>query len=355
MGIVRFLLAGAFASGFLACSAGGSGVTTSDGGGGNGADAGLADVDAGNASDAALDASAITQDETWDDGKRLNDSVRIALGVTVTIAPGAKIAVGPGVAIVVEGTLRAKSAAAHARLSGSAWVGIVVAAGGTLALQGVDIAGPDAAVHALGGNASATYDDATISGATNPFIVEAGGRVSTSHASVTNPGGRTTVNGSFTASYLSYDPNDNYGIYAMHPAATVTIDDSTFQNTGPRGAAGGHDLINAYGAASIHVAYTILAASHCGLHFEAVDSVDIDHVTIQNVSNGADLWGSSSVGTRRITSSNFESARVGLDESGANGVIDVVGCYCQPANNLAGGQVKVTGSVAQPVAGAGPR
>jgi hypothetical protein len=299
--------------------------------------------------------AATTGTETWRDGKTLDTNVVIPPGATVTIAPGATITASSGVSIIVEGTLTASASAMHATITGAPWAGILVAGSGTLALDGVDLTGAVEAVHVQGGNAGATYDHGTITGATNPFDVDESGKLSTSHATVIKPHGKTRVAGAFTASYLAYDTNDQFGLYAQSPTAAITVDDSTFTNSGPNGSTGGHDVINAFGAASIHVAYTEIGGTHCGFHFEKVDAFQIDHVTVHDTTNAADLWGSSSVGTRTITNSNFEKATADFVEDGVNGPINVTGCYFANPNNLVDAKVQITGTVTARIADARPR
>lgn len=163
------------------------------------------------------------------------------------------------------------------------------------------------------------------------------------------------MSGALTASYLDYDANDHGALFVDGATANVSVEDSTIHDSGPMGSTSAPDLVTVNAAAKLHVAYSDLSGAHCGLHFEGVDAVDIDHVTIHGVTNGADLWGSSQSGTRTITSSNFESLVENFDESGTNGTIAVSGCYLTGANKLVDGNVQISGSASQPVAGAGPR
>src|SRR5215472_1672558 len=146
------------------------------------------------------DAMMTTQNATWADGHQISSSVAIAAGVTITIAPGAKVTVANGATIVVNGTLTASSATpTHASLSGSSWGGIVVASGGTLSLDGVDITGASTALHTQGGNGTSTYNDSTITGAATPFQVDVGSQLSTTHGTVAGTLGSSTIDGTLTA------------------------------------------------------------------------------------------------------------------------------------------------------------
>jgi hypothetical protein len=285
----------------------------------------------------AVDATPLTQDDTWSDGKTIDGSIIIASGTTITIAPGAKIAIGAGATIIVQGTLIGGGGAngSHAALGDGAhtWGGIVVAGDGAAVLDGVDLLGAGMIVQAA--NAAARIDHATIDGldpsaGISPFTVDRGGQLSTAHAVVRNAGDRSTINGTFTASYLDYDRKDSRAIYAGDPSAIVSIEDSTFHSSGTRPVGTAADVLNAYGAKSFHVAYTDITEAHCGFHFESPANtfIDIDHVTVHGVTNGADLWGSGQGGKKSIASSNFIDAVEGLDvQGGYNGAITVSGCY----------------------------
>jgi hypothetical protein len=295
------------------------------------------------------------QDDTWADGKSLSGAVVIPAGSTITIAPGASISAGSGATITVQGKLVAKSAAgAHAKITGSSWKGIVVASGGDASLDGVDIAGADVAIDVQNGG-SASYDDGSVTG--TPFKVEKGGKLTTAHADVKGPDSSTDVSGSFTASYLHYDENDQHAIIADDPSAVVFIEDSTFLNTGHRGPTAAPDLLTVNAAASFHIAYSDVSGAHCGFHFVGGDTIEIDHVTVHGVSNGADVWGSSKTGKHTVTASNFESLlSVAFDESGSNGAFSVSGCYVSGTSNLASpSQISISNAATGQVADAHPR
>jgi hypothetical protein len=309
--------------------------------------------------DAGSDASdlpdVVTQgDETWNDGKQLTASVLIPQGVTVTIAPAANVTASSGVLVWVKGTLKVASASGqHAKISGSGWTGIKVTDTGTLALDGLDVQGADTALD-VEKQTSASYTNGTIDGASTPFLVGVTGALSVGHATVTKPGGITRIDGSFTASYLDYDSNDHGAIIVENPAALVAIDDSTIHNSGPMGSTSAPDQITSNGATKVHVAYTDISGAHCGFHFQGVDSVEVDHVTVQSVTNGADVWGSSSTGTRTVTASNFQSLTKNFDENGSNGVFSVTGCYLAGTNHLIDGQIQISGSATSPIVDAHP-
>jgi len=167
-------------------------------------------VSAAGASSGPGDSSGATG--TWTDGTKLSGSVTIAAGSTMTVAPGATIAIATGTTITVVGTLAARSASpTHAKLTGGGWNGIVVAGGGTLLFDGVDLVGASTALDIQKG-AKAEYDDGNIDASAMPFNVEAGGILTTQRSTVTRTQGGSQVAGTFTAAHLDYNSGDNSGI-----------------------------------------------------------------------------------------------------------------------------------------------
>src|SRR5205823_2196130 len=127
----------------------------------------------------------ITSDATWADGKTLSTPVVIEAGSTVTITPGATIHATAGIQITIRGTLKVAAASTHAKITSTdRWAGLIVASGGTLDADGLDLESSTAGVDVQGGAKSARYDDGTITAAKNPFAIEAGGKLTTSHAKV---------------------------------------------------------------------------------------------------------------------------------------------------------------------------
>ncbi|HEY8074342.1 MAG TPA: hypothetical protein VIF62_09535 [Labilithrix sp.] len=287
-------------------------------------------------------------DDTWADGKTVSGKVTIPAGSTVTIAQGASIAVASGASITVQGKL----VASGGKIGGATWKGIVVAAGGDAELDALDVSGADVALDVSG---TATFSNAAIAG--TPFRVEKGGKLTASHVKVTAPDASTDVYGAFTASYLTYDENDQHAIMAKDPSATVSIEDSTFSNSGRLGASAGPDVLTVEQAASFHIAYSDVSGAHCGFHFTGGDAISIDHVTVHDITNAADVWGSAPSGKHTITASNFEKALgVAFDESGTNGAFAVTGCYVQGTNNLASpSQITIASPASAAIADAHPR
>ena len=300
----------------------------------------------------------VSADETWASGKQITGALVIAPGVTVTIDPGAAITVADGATITVGGALKGKStAAAHAKLSGAAWTGIVVEQGGTLGLDGVDLVNAVTALDVKGGNTAATFSNGVITAPTAPFSIAIGGKLAIDHSSVTGTKGMSSVGGAFTASYLDYDSNGNEGIAAIDASAVLTIDDSKFHGTSNNGG----DMIVANNAASVHISHSEISKCHCAFHFNAITSFDVSFMNVHDDSYGFMMYGSSTAGKRTVADSNFTTlAGAGIDEAGTNGAIAVTNCYF---NAVAGGnnvklvdaQITVTSPAKAAVPGAGPR
>lgn len=307
-----------------------------------------------NVPDAAPDVVVATT-ETWSDGKQLTESVLIPSGVTVTIAPGAHVTASSGVLVWIQGTLSvASSAGAHALITGSGWTGLRVTDAGTLAADGLDLDGADTALD-IEQQTSASYANGTITGSSTPMLVGDAGNLSIAHAIVTAPQGISQVTGALTASYLDYDAADHGVLFVDGATANVAIDDSTLHNSGIMGSKSAPDMITVNKATKLHVAYSDISGAHCGFHFEGITSLEIDHVTVHAVTNGADVWGTTQTGTRSVTSSNFESLSENFDETGSNGAVAVTGCYLTGTNKLTDAQIQITGSVSQPITDAKPR
>jgi hypothetical protein len=300
----------------------------------------------------------ISADTTWNDGQVISQPTVIDEKSTVTIAAGATIKVVDGVTLTVKGKLKSP-VGAKAKITGASWIGIVVATGGTLALDGVDIENATAAIDVAAKPASAKYDHGTITGSTAPFVVEPLGVLSTSHATVIGSKGTSHILGAFTASYLDYDANGFDGITAAHDDATVSVEDSKLHGGG-----GVSDMIVSYtGAANIHVAYTEITKVHCAFHLERVTALDVSYVTAEGDSYGFMMYGSLKDGTKTIANSNFVSNYEWgiheLDDS-INGPINVTNCYFN-GNGLGdvhvhtSSSIQVTNDATARIANAKPR
>jgi hypothetical protein len=320
----------------------GSGLHPAGGGGGG------AGGDDGGAGDSG---SVATSDTSWSDGKQITADVTIPVGKTLTIDPSATITMAAGVTITVEGTLTASSStAAHAKIIGNGWTGIVVATGGNLALDGVDITGPTTAIDVASGGI-AKYDNATMTSAATPFNVQKGGKLQTTKAVVAGTRGITHIAGNFTASYLDYDSNGHEGITTTDAAATISIEDSSLHGLNM-----GDMIVAGPGAASVHVAYTEIKAVHCGFHFNDISAFDLSYLEVHQNADGAMLYGSSGAGPFRITHSNFETnTDFPYDTLGTNSPITIDDSYVTGTASDPGSVVSVTNPATQAWTDVGPR
>jgi len=287
---------------------------------------------------------------TWTDGQTLSESVIIGAGATITIDPAATINVGAGVTITVQGTLTASSATTHAKITGASWTGIVVASGGTLNVDGVDLVNPGTAIDLQKGG-TGEYDDGTITAATTPFDVEAGGTLTTKHSTVAGTLGSTTISGSFTASYLDYDSNGHAGITTMDPTAQLSIEDSTLHGSGPVA----DFLVSGAGAAKFHIAYTNITNVHCAFHFDTVSEFDVSYSNMDGNAYGFMLYGSGGAGPFTVTYSNlYTNTSYDYDTEGTNSPITFDHDYTADATNP-GDAVTTTNAQTAMVTGTGPR
>ena len=298
----------------------------------------------------------------------LTAPVDVAAGLTMTIEPHAVLAGDPGVTITIHGTLKVASATgAHARIeeasAGAGWGGLVIAEGGTLDADGLDLTGAPEALHLLTGSLPSHYDHGTISGADTPFDVEKGARLDTAHATVVAATSSSGINGEFHASYLDYEKTGLAGGIIMGDATAIfDMADSTLHATpGPVGG----DYVISYASKLVRASYSTIVGSHCAFHFDDVEQFEIDHVTAGAATPtgpdklnayGGMLYGSGA-GPNVISNSNFANAEVNLDVQGTNGPITITNTYSTGLNAAPDGTVTWAPAdrAAAPIADAKPR
>jgi hypothetical protein len=282
--------------------------------------------------------------EQWADGKKIESNVTISAGATVEIAPGATITVSPDVAITVKGTLKVSSTAKHAKLTGTKWAGVVIAKGGTLAANGLDIENASAALWTQAGNADAKVTNGVIV-AESPFKMEPGSKLSILKSNVKASGG-SAIAGTFTASYMVYDKGTSGGLTLNDPAGSMSISDSELKGNG-----GGDYVISSAGK-ELKLEYTTISGSHCALHFSGIDQYTLDHVSADQNDWGAMLYGSGA-GPHTITSSNIRNNMQDLDMQGQNGPLTVSKSLSTKNKGLPSGTIAEP--VTNPVPDAKPR
>jgi len=252
-----------------------------------------------------------------------------------------------GVSITVKGTLSVKASASHAKLSGANWKGIVVASGGTLEVDGLDITDAEIGMYTQTGNLAATMLNSSITNAATPFKMEPGSKLTFTKSSVVKATGASNIAGTFVASHMEYDKGSAEGLDLNDAAGSMTISDSVLKGLG------GGDYVVSRAGALVKVEYTTITGSHCGLHFNGVEKFIIDHVSDDQNSYGAMLYGSGA-GPHSVISSNVRSTDKDLDMSGTNGALTIDKSFTGGKNTL---QVnaKITNPATAPVADAKPR
>lgn len=293
--------------------------------------------------------------DVWTDGLQLTGIVTIAEGAVVDIQPGAKITCAEGAALYVSGTLRARAAANHARISCPTWMGIVVNPKGALDLEGLEVENGSAGLTLLEQSAPSRFTEGSILNALHPIQTAKGTKLDVANIKVTTPKtvaaaevSISEIFGTMTASRVDYDAASNEGI-SVKETGDLTIADSTLHGTNA------FDLISAYKAARLKVSYTTLTGAHCGLHIEPAESFEIDHVTSENNIFGITIYGSGN-GPNTVTDSNFTGTSAWLDFQGDNGPITFDGNYTNGNEVMLGGPVPtIKNEATAPYADAKPR
>ena len=255
---------------------------------------------------------------TWTDGQTISGNITIPAGQTVTIAAGASITIAADASITVAGVLKGTTSTTHAKLAAAAatspWGGIVVASGGSLALDSVDLTSTKIALWTQKGNTDATYANGTITSA-QPFNMEAGSKLSISKSNVTATAA-SALAGAFDASYLTYDKGTAEGLYSSDAAATIHFADSVLKGNG------GGDYIVVNSAQSLKVEYSTITGSHCPFHFNSPGPAvyTVDHVSDDTNGYGWMLYGSGA-GPHTISNSNFTDTTINIEMTGTNGKV----------------------------------
>jgi hypothetical protein len=285
--------------------------------------------------------------EIWKNGKQIPANITIQAGATVEIDPGATVTASTGVAITVKGTLSVTASANHAKLVGQNWKGIVIASGGTLNVDGLDISDAEVGAWTQTGNAGAILLNSSITNAATPFKMEPGSKLTFTKSKVVKATGQSQIAGTFVASYMDYDKGSAEGLELNDAAGSMSISDSTLHGIG------GGDYVVSRTGALVKVEYTTITGSHCGLHFNAVDKFIIDHVSDDQNSYGAMLYGSGA-GPHQVISSNVRSTDKDLDMSGTNGALTIDKSFTGGKNTLQA-NARITNAVTAPVPNAKPR
>jgi hypothetical protein len=293
--------------------------------------------------------------DVWKDGLVLTGSVTIGADANVEIAPGATIACAPGATLFVSGVLRAKASASHAKITCARWAGLVVNKGGRIEVEGLELENGTFGVGLATGALESSFRDGAIRNSLKPIGIASGTKLTLANSSLSTPVTVSTneisiseVQGTLVASRIDYDANANEGI-SVKQGGELDLQDSTMHGKNAL------DLVSAYGAKHIKVAYSTFKGAHCGLHVEPSESFEIDHVTSESNVYGITIY-RSGTGPNTIKASNFTGVVAWLDFQGDNGPITFDGVYTSGASVMTGGPPPtVLNAATAPIADAKPR
>ena len=293
--------------------------------------------------------------DLWKDGLVLTGTVTIAGDANVEIAAGATITCAEGGSLFVAGTLRARAAAKHAKITCPRWAGLFVSVGGHLDLEGVELENGIVGVSTATGAGDSTFTDGALLNTLKPLVIAMGSKLTISKSKLTTPAktgpqeiSTSEIDGTLIASRIDYDANGHEGI-TVKKGGELDLQDSTMHG---KNAA---DLVSAYGAKHVKVAYSTFTGAHCGLHIQPSESFEIDHITSDSNIYGITIY-SSGAGPNTVTASNFTGTADWLDFQGDNGAITFDGVYTSGAEVVTGGPPPtVKNKVTQPITDAKPR
>jgi len=286
--------------------------------------------------------------DVWKDGLVLSGTVTIAADGVVDIEPGARITCAEGATLYVAGTLRARAAAKHAKITCPRWAGLVVSRGGKVDLEGVEIENALLGLGTAEGAGEARFVDGAITSSLKPFFVSPATKLVVERVKVTTPDqvaetelSISDVHGTLIASRLEYDAKSNEGLSAKK-GGDITIQDSVLKGKN------GRDLVSSYGGKHVRISYTTMDGAHCGVHIDAdpkskhpTDAFEIDHVTSDPNIYAMTIY-ASGPGPNIVRDSNLVGIAAWLDFQGENGPITFDGVYTSGNAVLTGGPVPPT-------------
>jgi len=285
--------------------------------------------------------------DTWKDGLVLSGTVTIAKDAVVDVEPGAVVTCTEGATLYVEGTLRARAAASHARIRCPSWKGVVVSAGGLADLEGLEIENALLGLGLAEGARESRFDSGAIVSALKPIVVSTGTKLTLSNAKLSAPDkvadneiSISEVFGTLVATRLEYDAKANEGLSARS-GGDVSIEDSKLTGKNAK------DLVSSYGGKKVVVRYTTLDGAHCGFHIDIdaekrqTGSFELDHVSSDPNSYGMTVYGAGA-GPNTVKDSNIVGVVAWLDFQGENGPITFDGVYTSGSEVMLGGPVPPT-------------
>ncbi len=253
---------------------------------------------------------------TWDSATRIEGVVTIKAGQVVTVAPNTVINVKDGSKIVVAGTLIAPSGLV---LRGKNW-------------SGLEITG------------LAQLTDFEESGARTSFKVNPSGNLILHGAKISGVNGASTVEGTLIADHLKYDKGGGTGIQSSDGKGSISIDQSILTGSGRSSG----DFFSFSGLKSISLTNSKMSGAHCAFHVTGVDNMTLNNDYIFDNAFGYMMYGSSKLGTRKITQTTITNNSFGFDEgstSTRNGTITITKSYIKGNDKdlaLYTGKVKIS-------------
>lgn len=294
--------------------------------------------------------------DVWKDGLVLTGAVTIAPDGDVEIAPGAKITCAEGSTLYVQGKLHAKAASSHAKITCARWAGLVVSAGGQVDLEGVELENGLIGIATATGAKDSTFSDGAITDSLKPIVVSAGSKLTITKVKAVTPAkvaptesSQSDVEGVLVASRLDYDAHSNEGL-SVKKGGVLDLQDSTFHGMNAA------DLVSAYDAKHVKIAYSTFTGAHCGIHIQPSESFEIDHVTSDSDLFGITIYGSGA-GPNTVKSSNFTGTSAWLDFQGFDqGQIAFDNVFTNGSEvSLGTPKPTMTGKASAPIADAKPR
>jgi len=265
---------------------------------------------------------------TWS-GQNLEiiGAVTIKVGATLTIAPGTNVSCGPNGSIVVGGTLRTTGGV---KISCRRWIGIIVAKGGTIDLDGITVENAYSAIELTKETAPGVVKNSTLRGSQHPFIVRDGSKLTLTNTKIFNQTGGSEdgtsiiseVFGTLEASRIEYDAAGWEGIM-VKKGGTALIEDSVFTATN-----GGDLIATEELAKNLTVRYSTMKGAHCGPHIQGADSFEFDHITSESNAFGLTVYGAGA-GPNIVKDSNLLGDSAWLDAQGTHGAWTIENVFTQ--------------------------
>lgn len=257
--------------------------------------------------------------------KPLSGNVVLARGIKQTIPSGTRVTLKPHATLTIAGTLTSTQ---KVTFTGSGWNGIVVAPTGNLSISGAIIGASTAITVNSGGKA--TLKNASVSREFTPFNIQSGGTLKLIKVTVARAQQNSSVEGSFTASHLTYNKGAGNGFNSYRGTAVYDISHSNLSGDGNNSG----DMLSLLGAKSLKLTATSITTSHCALHLIGLKTLTMTSTTLTRNSYGFMLYGAS--GTIR-NSNIYGNADFGIDAQGNRGhVIATNNFISQNPQNLAG-------------------